>query len=172
MRALRWLGLVPALAALLFACEDTTLPGNPVGSFAVTGTLMTNSCGSGLAPPNPWTFNVALSRSQSTLYWSTLDGSPMLSGSIDGTLTASITASNSANVDATDAGAGPCDMQRNDTIKITLATGVPTPSFSGTVEYDFAAVSGADCTDQLTAAGGMYAALPCTMTYSLAATRQ
>jgi len=172
MRALRWLALAPAFAAALVACADTTLPGNPVGSFKVTGTIQTNSCGAGLSPPNPWSFTVALSRQRSTLYWSTLDGSPMLSGAIDANLAASITEANSANVDSTDAGAGPCDMARNDTIKITLGAGVPTPSFSGTMQYDFSAAAGADCADQLSAAGGMYATLPCTVTYALAATRE
>jgi hypothetical protein len=37
--------------------------------------------------------------------------------------------------------------------------------------YAFSAASGADCSDQLAAGGGSYAALPCSVTYSLSARR-
>jgi hypothetical protein len=148
------------------ACAATPLPGTQLGTFKVTGTSTTNTCG--LGAPNPWTFDVQLSQSGTTVYWSWMDGSAPLSGPVNTQSHASIEDSVAGNVDGTDAALGPCTLDRSDDLEITLAGS----SFSGTVSYSFAPASGATCTDQLTSAGGQYDALPCTVTYSVSATQQ
>jgi hypothetical protein len=45
-------------------------------------------------------------------------------------------------------------------------------AFTGSIGYAFSVPSGVDCSDQLAAAGGMYATLPCTVSYSMTATLQ
>jgi hypothetical protein len=160
-------GLALAAVAVCGACSDTALPGRFAGTYKVVGTIVTNSCG--LDAPNPWTFDVQLSQNGALLYWSSLDGTAPLSAPLVGAA-ATLTASQTQNVDSSqDGGFGPCSMQRTDQIPITLAAGWPPPSFSGEIVYAFAASPGADCTDQLTSAGGLYDALPCGITYSISA---
>jgi hypothetical protein len=112
-----------------------------------------------------------MSENDSLLYWSWMDGSPPLSGALTA-LTASVTDNTSANVDPTDAGDGPCTMDRNDDLEITLGSGSPPSSFTATITYTFAAAAGADCSDQLASVGGSYDVVPCTIEYSATANRQ
>jgi hypothetical protein len=169
--ALRVSTLALVSAVSLAACNETPLPGTQYGMYKVTGTSTTNTCGPYLNAPDPWVFDAQLSLSGDTLYWSFLDGNAPLSGllsSRSATLTTSIT----SNVDATDAGAGPCTMTRADTIEVALATGSPPPTFTGSISYTFTIASGATCTDQLATSGGQYATLPCTVSYSTTAAHQ
>jgi hypothetical protein len=171
-----WVHAIVASAAVasgltVAACNATPLPGTQLGTFKVTATTSTNSCGSGLAAPSPWVFDVQMSENDSLLYWSWMDGTPPLSGTLTST-TATVTNNTSANVDYTDAGNGPCTMDRNDALAITLATAASPTSFTATITYTFSAASGADCSDQLASAGGAYDAVPCTIEYSATGNRQ
>ncbi|HEY1693298.1 MAG TPA: hypothetical protein VGG39_14120 [Polyangiaceae bacterium] len=154
----------------LSSCAPTSLPGTALGTFKVTGTSTTNTCGIGA--PNPWTFDVQLSKDGSTLYWSWMDGSPPSSGTLTGSSDsqATITDSTTGNVDGTDASLGPCTLQRDDDMAITLAS----TSFTGTLSYSFTVASGSDCDDQLVSsgAGGQYETLPCTVSYTLTGSQQ
>jgi hypothetical protein len=170
--------LVGALGVLAAGCANP-LPGTPLGTYQVTATNEANSCGSGLGAPGTYQFDVQLSETdETTLYWNWLDNSPIASGALapissaNPALQATLTASQSSNVDATDAGPGPCTMDRDDSVVVTLGTGTPPASFTGTMSYTFTAASCANCSDQLSTAGGMYDALPCAVTYTLAATLQ
>ncbi len=162
------------LLFLLFAlngCADTSLPGTLLGTYKVVGQSQTNTCG--LGAPDPWTFDVQLSKDGTTLYWSWLDGSPPLSSPLNAELQATLAASQQANVDGTaDGGLGACTMARDDTIALTLGAESPPTGFTGTLSYAFSVPSGSDCADQLTTAGGQYDALPCTVAYSITASRQ
>jgi hypothetical protein len=172
-------GFAGALAVLAAGCGNP-LPGTLLGTYRVDATAQANGCG--LGAPAREQFDVELSEATmgttTTLYWSWLKDMPIASGTLaavsgsDPTLQASLTASQSANVDGTDAGPGPCTMDRADSLVVTLGTGTPPRSFTGTLSYTFSAASGADCTDQLAAAGGAYAALPCAVSYALAASRR
>jgi hypothetical protein len=155
---------------VLVACADKPLPGKVLGTYKVVGQSQSNSCG--LNAPNPWTFDVQLSEGGSTLYWSWMDGTPPLSAPLLDPQQAHLTTSVTLNVDATDAGAGPCTMQRDDAVMVTLASGATPATFTGTITYSFTATTGSDCSDQLVPAGGSYQALPCTITYSVAGSRQ
>jgi hypothetical protein len=145
------------------ACSATPLPGTQLGTFKVTAKSKANTCG--LGAPDPWTFDAQLSRSGSTLYWSWMDGSPLLSGTVDGKSHAALTSSQTGNVDATDAGLGPCTMQRQDDLEVDLPSAGG--SFTGTLDYSFSAAAGADCSDQLAASGGQFEALPCAVSYTM-----
>jgi hypothetical protein len=160
---------VLALAVSLAAC-NTGLPGTQLGTFEVTAQAQTNTCG--LSAPNPWTFDVQLSQDGSTLYWSWLDGSPLLSAPVTAQA-ATLTATEQANVDGTaDGGLGPCTLERDDTLQVTLGSASSPTTFTATISYAISAVAGADCADQLGAAGGQYAVLPCTMSYTATASKQ
>jgi len=163
------LGLAASLALLGAACDEKPLPGTLLGTYAVDAQSQTNSCG--LAAPNPWQFNVQMSQDGELLYWSWLNGDPAASALLTGT-TATLLASQQDNVDGVDGGLGPCTMERDDTLEVTLGAGSPPTTFTSTITYAFSVTSGSDCSDQLASAGGQYAELPCTVIYSASGTRQ
>lgn len=162
------------VAALAMSCNPVSdLPGTPLGTYNVTGTLTANSCGSGIGAPNPWTFTVQMSQDGTTLYWEPAGGTE-LSSTMTSSTAVTITSTVTANVDATDAGEGPCDLQSETSIGLTLAASSatsPPRDFTGSITYTFATStsvsSTSDCTDQLSASGGAYDTLPCTATYSI-----
>ena len=167
--------VLAASVALISACtgKDPTRPGESIGIFTVTGTLTSTTCG---ATPNPWTFTVHLRHDGTTLYW--VQGELPISAPVNSAAYAALTASTSDTVrDATSTLAA-CNMERDDAVDVTLAplgygaTDLsPATSFTGTLTYHFSVVSGADCSDQLAAVGGDYAALPCDIAYTLSATK-
>jgi hypothetical protein len=160
---------IAALGAACASCSATPMPGSMLGTYKVTAQSETNTCD--LSAPDPWAFDVQLSQDGTTLYWSWMDGSALLSGTAAASQ-ASLTSELEANVDATDAGAGPCTMIRSDTIQVDLASGAQPASFTGSIAYAFSAVAGSNCSDQLANAGGQYGSLPCSITYSMTAARQ
>jgi opacity protein-like surface antigen len=160
--------LAAAASACTAACSDSPLPGAMLGTYKVTGQSVTNACG--LNAPDPWSFEVQLSLQGSTLYWSWMDGSPILSGNFDTQGHATLTRTGTLNPDSTDAGLGPCTLERSDTVDVVLASG--NSSFGGTIGYAYKPVSGATCSDQLGGAGGMFKSLPCAMSYRVDGARQ
>jgi hypothetical protein len=172
-------GIVAAgmVAAFAMSCvASSTLPGTSLGAYKVTGTLGTNSCGSGLGAPSPWTFTADMSEDGTTFYWE-ISGGSELSSTMSSATQVDITSIDTANVDGTDAGVlGPCDLQSTTVLDLALATSSPPSTFKGTVTYTFTAATGVssttNCTDQLSASGGPYDTLPCTVSYALAGTRQ
>jgi hypothetical protein len=167
---------VGAVAWLSVSCAaPATLPGTSLGTYNVTGMLGINTCGAGLGAPSPWTFTTQMSEDGTTLYWETSEGTE-LSGTMASATEVSISSILTANVDTTEAGAGPCDLQNTTVLDLALAAGASPSSFTGTITYTFAAATGVsssvNCTDQLSASGGPYDTLPCTASYSLAGTQQ
>jgi hypothetical protein len=166
-----------AFAAIAMSCAlSSPLPGTALGTYNVTGALGANSCGAGLGAPSPWTFTTQMSEDGTTLYWESMGGSE-LSSTMTTATQVTITSIETANVDGTDAGVqGPCDLQSTAAIDLTLATGSPPATFTGTISYTFEAATGVssttNCTDQLSASGGPYDTLPCTVSYSVTGTRQ
>jgi hypothetical protein len=151
------------------ACDEKPLPGTLLGTYSVAAQSVTNSCG--LAAPNPWQFDVQMSEDGTLLYWSWMDGTPAVSAPLTGTA-ATLLATQQANVDGVDGGLGPCDMERDDTLVVTLGSGTPPTGFTSTITYAFSATAGSNCSDQLTPAGGQYGQLPCTVSYTAIGTRQ
>src|SRR5687767_12516258 len=74
---------------VFFACgcaepnpdNDPKVPGDLLGTYALTGRISRDSCGAELlGAPDPWTFQVKLSRFQRDLYW--LNGREAIVGDI------------------------------------------------------------------------------------------
>ncbi len=157
-------------------CTPTdSLPGTSEGTFSVTGTLGTNTCGSGVNPNNPWDFSVYLSEDGSTFYMENTDGTNEVTGSLSAK-TATLSATVTTNADASEAGAGTCDLTEVSSVTLDLNSASSPTSFTGTATYTYSASSGVsssnNCTDQLASSGGPYTTLPCTVTYSLSASKQ
>jgi hypothetical protein len=157
-----------AACVLATACSDAAMPGRVLGMYTVTGQSQSNTCG--LGAPDPWKFTVQLSMQGSTLYWSWLDGSPLLSGAASSAGQVSITNTQQINADSTDAGLGPCTLTRDDDLELTLGSGATPGSFTGTIGYTYTPASGSTCTDVLSASGGSFSTLPCAVSYGVTAT--
>lgn len=144
-------------------------PGSSLGTFAVTGTLKTQTCGAGVTADNPWTFKLRLSRSANLLYW-LQDSAPAISGTIDGQGNALVTSSSIYDLQAADGGTPYCGVVRDDKFTAALGNGpAAVSSFNGTLAYHYDVVQGADCTGLLPAAG--FSTMPCDVAYEIAATR-
>ncbi len=146
-----------------------TLPGATLGTYDVRGALQSDGCG---GAPNPWTFSVMLTKDGATLYWNWMDASPILSGTILPGGQVTLSGFQLANVDSTATQMGPCDLRRDDDLELSLGAKSPPSSFGGTISYSFSPQTGANCSDQLTTAGGTYETLPCTIEYVLAGVKQ
>jgi hypothetical protein len=166
-------GAAAITTGVVAGCSGSALPGSMLGTYTVTATSQSNTCGTGLGAPDPWKFDVQLSESGETLYLSFMDGSPILSNVLDAQLQTTLTSGATGNVDAAPDGApGPCTMQRSDDIEIALGSGSPPGVFQGTIQYTFSVPTGYTCTDQLSSTGGMYDTLPCDVSYAMSGVRQ
>jgi hypothetical protein len=155
--------------------KDPYRPGDPLGAFHVTGSLVSNSCGN---TPNPWQFDVHLRHDKTTLYW--VQGAAPIAGLVDATARATLKATAVQTMRAADAKtqAPGCAIARADVLEVVLAP-VVTPvadvtgatSFKGSLTYHFAVTDGSDCQDQLADSGGDFTALPCDVHYDLVGTR-
>jgi hypothetical protein len=158
--------------------HDPYRPGESVGAFHVTSKLVSTSCG---PTPDPWEFDVKLRHDSTTLFW--VQGSAPIAGQLDAKAHAVMKTSVVNTVRAADAKTqtAACTMSRSDVVDLVLApTTAPVmaaadvgaaTSFKGTLAYQFTVVEGSSCEDQLTELGGDFAALPCTVSYEIAATR-
>lgn len=155
-------------AALVAACSTKSY-GTSLGTFTVTGNMSSNTCGTTLGAPNPWTFDVVLSKDGTTLYWK--QGAAPIGTTLgtDSKATFSITTTATPRA-ATSTNVG-CAMTRVDSMPIALSLEPQPLSFTGALSYSFSVTSGSDCTDQLTSSGGTYDVLPCAVAYDLTATR-
>lgn len=173
---------VPLFTLVLASCvQASSLPGTSLGSYAVVGTLGTNTCGSGIGAENPWDFTANMSKDDTTLYLDQQDdsdGSEQVSGAVDATdgTTATLATAVTTNVDKTaDGVAGPCNLTLSTSYALTLNDASASKSFTGTVTFTYVAATGVssttDCTDQLASNGGKYSTLPCTVTYTLKGTK-
>ncbi len=143
-------------------------PGSSLGTFAVTGTLKTQTCGAGMTADNPWKFSLRLSRTANQLYW-LQDSAPPISGTIDGQGNALVTSSSVYPLQ--DGDAGPyCAVVRTDKFTAALGSGSgAVTSFSGSLAYHYDLDQGSDCTGLLSSGG--FSTMPCDVSYEIAATR-
>jgi len=175
------IGFPAACLATLSACvaPASSLPGDSLGKYDVLATLGTNTCGSGIDAMNPWHFTADMSKDGSTLYFANEDGSDEVSGGYDGSDETSATLVSAVTKNVNDATANlgtTCNLTLTTTYALTLGTTSPLSTLTGSASYAYSVAtaisSNTDCTTQLSSAGGKYATLPCTVTYSLKATRQ
>jgi hypothetical protein len=165
------LGAFLATATALAACTDTAMPGTQLGTFKISATPTSNTCGAAMAAPGTWSFDFELSREGDVLYWRQND--KLFSGPVGANNTAKIESGVTSQLVAPDAGVAGCMMTRADTITVTLPSSGEVTSVSGTISFAISMVDGSDCASQIAAYGGPYDAIPCTMdlTYTAARTK-
>jgi hypothetical protein len=163
---------VTAATALVVAACDNPNPGSPVGTFAVTTAVASDTCGGTVVQMEPGNFDVTISNDQGVVYWFPTNGAASASGSLSASRSVSITEVVADDVDQTPTGGGACTLQRSDTLSFTLGPGAAPTSFTGAYTFTVGAASGANCADQLSVHGGGYDALPCTVSFALRGTRQ
>jgi len=177
LAGLAWL-LIPFLSLGACVAPSSSLPGTALGDYSVVGSLGANTCGSGIDARNPWDFTASLSKDGSTLYLENQDGNDEVSGTLDATddTSATLISAVTANVSGSNASANPCNLTLSTSFELKLDSATAPSSFSGKASYTYSVAtsiaSTTDCTGQLSSAGGKYATLPCTVEYSLKATRK
>jgi hypothetical protein len=145
-------------------------PGTSLGTYAVTGTLKTQTCGASMQAQieDPWAFDVRLSRSGSILFWLQA-AAPALSGIIDPKGNVTLTTTQVYVLRAGgDAGKGYCGVIRTDTFVAALGTAADPTDFTGSIAYHYALDDGSECGGLLT---GQFDAVPCDVSYDLKAKR-
>ncbi len=169
---LSWL----ALAALpLVACLDKPYdpdgPGEFIGVFDVDAQQETNTCGAGaLGALAAWSFEVRFAREIGIIYWN--PGAELVTGTLDADKhtfafdTNVVAYKRDANSDPF---LPPCTVNRHDRSSGKIAD--DDASFTGKLSYDWAPTIGSDCTDLVMSDSPEFGALPCGMTYTLAAKR-
>jgi hypothetical protein len=144
-------------------------PGTDLGSFQVTGTITTNSCGAGaLGEQDIWAFPLRLSRAEGILYWD--NGQAVIPGTLEADgVTFSLDTSVIMNMrDPNKVGPLPCSVSRADHAEGTLSSATdPVSSFTGELTYQFSPTAGSSCDDLVNGAAPVLAALPCMMSYAL-----
>jgi len=152
--------------------QDAHEPGDRLGTFHATGTLLSDSCqASVLGVSSDWQFDVKLSRASHTLYW--LNGAEAIPGTIasDGV---SFGFQSGVEVPLEPArGVQPgCVIQRTDDARGELSSSSTTdvPRFSAQMSFSYAVKSGSECAGFVGVEGG-FADLPCKVSYSLSAKR-
>ncbi len=181
MHAIRPMSALMLAAVVLAACtgKDPYRPGTAIGTFHVEAKRVANSCGASAVPPDPWKFDVRLSRDQRTLYW--VQGGLPVSGLLDDATPeapkATMKSSDTRTVRAANAklGLAACALTRADTLEATLARGpgaeADFEAFTGTLTYRFAPTADSDCSDAIVAEGGDgFAELPCDIRFDLIGT--
>jgi hypothetical protein len=174
LRALLVASVVATTATVTAGCggKDPFNPGASVGTFHVTARLAKTTCG---AAPDPWEFDVRLNHDGATLYW--IQGGVPISGKVDASARTALQASTVADLRAADPRKrlAACSVARSDLLDVALAGANAEPvtdpalttSFRGVLAYGFTPTDGSDCSDQVTAAGGDFAALPCNVSYNV-----
>jgi hypothetical protein len=170
---------LPCLAGCgdIFGQKDAKQPGTPLGTFHVTATQTANTCGDkALGAPASWEFDVKLARAAGTLYWD--NGAQQVSGSLsDGTQAFSVAGTVVEDMRAGGESGSPCSVERDDAATGALVgKDADISSVSGQLSFSFHAQAGTQCEDlvQTTAQSPknvVFAALPCSMTYTFAAPR-
>jgi len=164
----RWLAsfIFASSSALAIACVAPA--GDPMGTYTITGTLMTQTCGGDTPAENPWTFDIRLTRNGNRIYW-LQPAAPSLSGIIDTGGNVVFTTSEIFDLaDPNDAGKGNyCGVVRNDTFTAALGTATEPSTFFGTLTYHYDLDEGATCSPTQDGLD----TVPCDVTYVLAAQR-
>jgi hypothetical protein len=151
--------------------RDAKIPGDPLGTYAMVGTLKADECGADLlGAPDPWRFELKLSRFEQDLYW--LNGREAIVGDIDAD---GSTFHFSTHIDVTVAapakGAPGCTVSRYDQADGTLdGSDTNVPQVEATLTFKYEPKSGSECFDIVGVPSG-FNMLPCSLTYALAGER-
>ncbi len=173
-------------ALLLVACDGT--PGARLGTYAVTATMVQNTCGTQVGDyAASATFNVVLSLDRGVLSW-TPTGATSATGAYDSSTHAfrlDQTTSTQAVAPNRAYQTPGCIIDRVDSVAGTIAiagdagttqlTDVDAGPLAGAFTADetigYGSEAGSDCTPVVGVNPGQVLALPCTITYHMTATR-
>jgi hypothetical protein len=164
-----------ALACAACSGKDPYNPGTSLGTFHVSAKLTGSTCGT---VPDPWEFDVKLAHEESTLFW--IQGGAPVSGTMDNTARAQLKTTDSRELRAANPKSklAACVVIRDDVLDVALAGETPdaplatvgeATRFNGKLTYRFRPMDGSECSDQTLDQGGDFAALPCEVSYDLAA---
>jgi hypothetical protein len=147
------------------------VPGEELGTYAVHGPLASSSCGPGaLGATDPWQFEVRLSRADRELFW--LNGREAIAGTLsaDG-VTFTFETRVEVEVIPAQRGQRACVVSRSDHARGVLsAASGEVLAFSGSLEFEYSALTGGDCSPLIGVMGG-FETLPCSLGYALEADR-
>jgi hypothetical protein len=149
------------------ADHDAKTPGHLLGTYALSGPITRDTCGAELlGAPDPWSFQVKLSRFEHDLYW--LNGREAIVGDIaaDGS---AFQFSTRVDVNISGAGAGNagCVVSRFDTASGQLALdGEAVTAVEANLTFEYRPKSNAECLEIIGIPGGVEQ-LPCSLTYKL-----
>lgn len=146
---------------------EDDLPGDSLGTFAVTAVLSVNTCGSQLEAENPWKFEAEMSLSDNTLYFRAED-EDYVSAALDSDNAATFTTVDNSQT-ATDSSCS-ISLKRNSTVELDSTTAPETSS--GSFHFKYSAVEDDTCASQLSENGGVYDELPCEVEYQYTALRE
>lgn len=165
------LTVVAAACAPYDPDRDSKIPGELLGTYSVSGQLKADSCGAELlGAPNPWLFDLKLSRFERDLYW--LNGREAIVGDIDAD-DSTFHFKTRIDVALTPAakGAAGCTVSRYDQADGKLvAEGDTVTSVTANLSFRYEAKSGAECLEIIGIPGGVQQ-LPCTLSYGLGGSR-
>ena len=179
MSSSAWFPVICLVSLSACVAPTSPLPGDSLGKYDVAATLVSNTCGSGIDATNPWNVTAEMSKDGTTLYFENEDGSDQVSGGYDDSAQTSATLVAAETKNVNDASANlstTCNLTLATTYALSLGATSPPASFTGTASYAYSVAtaisSNTDCSAQLSSVGGKYATLPCTVSYSVKATRQ
>lgn len=151
--------------------DDAKQPGDLLGTYDVTAKLEQSTCGNGaFGSTESWRFQVKLSRLESDLYW--LNGREAIVGSI-GKDDRSFSFDSRVDVDIPpeESGDAECRIRREDTASGKLSDdGTDVEEFDGELSFRYSIIDDASCEGFLLSPGAP-ARLPCTLSYTMQATR-
>jgi len=171
------------LAVLALACAPQ-YPGDPVGTFDVTGALVANSCGHEAVPAlDPVEFPVELRARQTQAYWRR-GGARLVSGYMDHDGVYHFLNSTRIPAPAVQTEDGPgCTLVREETLEIrvlaasedggepedaaNMASTAPPSALAGQHTIDIRPDRDSACSPLLVTQGGPFDALPCRIEYEL-----
>jgi hypothetical protein len=147
--------------------HDAKTPGTLLGTYALSGPITRDSCGADLlGAPDPWTFQVKLSRFENDLYW--LNGREAIVGDIAAN-GSSFHFSTRVDVTISPAGRGNsgCVVSRYDTADGVLALeGEDVTAVATKLTFEYTPKNNSECLEIIGSPGGVQA-LPCSLSYSL-----
>jgi hypothetical protein len=169
------------VCAFLFLCaggagcighaQDAHEPGDRLGTFHATGTLVSDTCQAAvLGVTKDWAFDVKLSREGSTLYW--LNGQEAIPGTISANGTSfGFQSGVEVTMQPPQSAQPGCVIVRNDIASGDLSSRTTdVKSFAVDMTFAYSVKSGTQCSGYVGVQDG-FAGLPCKVSYTLKAER-
>lgn len=157
--------------SMLLGCngKNPFAPGEPIGTYRVTGALKESSCGNA---PDPWTFEVRLakdppSKNPTDLHW--LTGGPAVSATLSSDGKAAFEWEETRTLRESKGRSAGCVVTRHDSMTLVLASDLA--SFQAELTYRFTPLEGSACNEELSPEGGDFDALPCATRHALSGVR-